>query len=57
VEGKITLENGETVDFLLGRNSDARWGNTIEMVGHAVAPCQAMWDALEDGEHFEPWGA
>lgn len=53
ISGTITLSNGETVEFLIGPNSDQRWGNTRENLAHAVLPCETMSTALWENEHYE----
>lgn len=49
ISGTITLSNGETVEFLIGPNSDQRWEN----LAHAVLPCETMNTALWENEYYE----
>lgn len=52
VTGTITFDNGETVNFDLNPNYHTRDGNTLEYLGYAVDPCEAMYAALRDNDHF-----
>ena len=52
VQGTITLENGETVQFLIASDMESSWGNTAEFLGHAVDARAAMWLGLADAGLF-----
>lgn len=48
IEGEITFADGETVRFLIGADGSMRWGNSADVIGDAVDPCEAMANAVAD---------
>jgi len=52
VQGTITLENGETVEFRLAGDAEESWGAVRATLGHAVDARAAMWLGLADAELF-----
>lgn len=53
VEGTITLDDGRTVQFLLTPEGSSRWGAEVATLWEAVEPCDAMQEALTEGEHWK----
>lgn len=48
ITGVIEFDDGEKVEILLGEELDSRWGNTPDVLGDAVEPCEVIVRALVD---------
>jgi len=48
IEMKITLDDGEVVEGVLGPDVSSRWGNDLPHLAACVTPMTAMFDALAD---------
>ena len=52
VEGVVTLDNGEKVNFVITSEGVQRWGNTVRWLGETVEPTETMWAVLDEDGYF-----
>lgn len=53
IKGTITFADGEKVRFQMTGDTDIRWGNSSEILGRAVLPCEEMARAISTEELWE----